>query len=212
MQRAQFQEAAAVLKKAGELFPEGTRGREQARQQRQQCQRFVILDARLPAILMGTEQPASAAEQVEMARLCNLKKLYSSASRLYADAFARRPQLAEGPRPGYRYNAACSAALAGCGRGEDSAEPGDAERARWRALARQWLRADLDAWAKDLKSGLAADRAKVYMTLARWREDPNLAGLRDPDALEKLPPAEGQECCRLWGDFDALLKRARTSQ
>jgi serine/threonine-protein kinase len=211
MQRAQFQEAAASLKKAGELFPEGDRGREQVRQLRQQCQRFVILDARLPMILKGTEKPANAAEQLEIARLCYLKKLYASAARLYAEAFAMSPQFAEGPRPGYRYSAACSAALAGCGRGEDSAEAGDAERARWRAQARQWLRADLDAWAKKLDSGLAADRAQVHKILARWREDPDLAGLRDPDALEKLSPAERQECRALWGDHDALLCRARPS-
>jgi serine/threonine-protein kinase len=211
-QRTQFQEAAAMLQKASDLFPEGAPGREPAWQLREQCQRFLVLEARLPAILKGKDKPANPAEQIEMARLCNLKKLYASATRLYANAFARRPQLAEGRRPGYRYNAACSAALAGCGRGDDAAQSDDAERARWRAQARQWLRADLAAWAKELKGGLTVDRVQIQKTLSRWQADAELAGLRDPDALAKLPSAEGQECQALWDDVDALLKRARPSQ
>jgi serine/threonine-protein kinase len=108
-----------------------------------------------------------------------------------------------------RYDAACFACLAGCGRGEGGAEWGDAERARWRAKAREWLRADLDAWARKLESSPAVDRAKAHQALGWWRQDPDLAGLRDPASLEKLPPAERQECQTLWSDLDALLKRAR---
>jgi hypothetical protein len=59
---------------------------------------------------------------------------------------------------------------------------------------------------------LAADRARASEKLAWWRKDPDLAGLRDPDALEKLPPAERQECRTLWSDHNALLERARPSQ
>ena len=54
--------------------------------------------------------------------------------------------------------------------------------------------------------------AKVQPTLAHWRTDSDQAGLRDPDALEKLPPAERLECRALWGDLDALLKRAQAPQ
>jgi hypothetical protein len=39
-----------------------------------------------------------------------------------------------------------------------------------------------------------------------------LAGLRDPDALEKLPLAERQEWRALWGDLDAQLERAELPQ
>jgi hypothetical protein len=130
----------------------------------------------------------------------------------FADAFARKPKLAEDPRTGLRYDAACSAALAGCGRGADGAQLSDAERARWRTRARRWLRAELDAWARILQGGLAVDRARAQEKLAWWRKDPDLAGLRDPDALDKLPPAERQECRRLWRDLDALRKQAQRSQ
>jgi serine/threonine-protein kinase len=212
IQQARFREAVAALKKGADLSPSGDHRREWVQQRLQQCQRFMILDARLPAILRGKEKPANAAEQIEFARLCFLKKLYATAAGFFADAFARKPELAEHPRTGYRYDAACLAALAGCGRGADGAEVSDAERARWRARARRWLRADLDAWARILQSGLAVDRARAPEKLAWWRKDPDLAGLRDPDALEKLPPAERQECRRLWRDLDALLERAQRSQ
>jgi serine/threonine-protein kinase len=212
MQQAQFHEAAVALKKAADLLPATDPRRGWARQWQEQCQRYPALDARLPAILKGTEKPANAVERIEFARLCILEKLYAAAARLYADAFTLTPDLAEDLRTGNRYNAACAAALAGCGRSSDGAELGDAERAHWRAQARQWLRADLDAWAKKLESGLAAARAQVQEMLARWQKDPDLAGLRDPEELKKLPPAERQECRTLWSDLDALLKRARPSK
>jgi serine/threonine-protein kinase len=212
MQQARFQEAAPLLKKASDLLPVGNRNHEQTRQRLQQCQRSMVLDKRLPAVLQGTEKPANAAEQLEFAQLCSRKKLYAAAARLYADALALKPELASEPRTSLRYDAACSAALAGCGRGEGGTDLGDAERARWRAQARRWLRADLDAWARKLESGLAADRARADETLAWWRQDPDLVGLREPDALEELPPAERQECRKLWSDLDALLQRARPSK
>jgi len=111
---------------------------------------------------------------------------------------------------GRRYSAACAAALAGCGGGADGAKLGEEERARWRTQAGAWLRADLEAWARKPESGPAADRVKVQQSLARWGTDRDLAGLRDPDALDRLPPAERQECRTLWADIDALIRRAQS--
>src|SRR5262249_16259874 len=150
-------------------------------QQLTKCQRYAILEARVPALLAKSEKPASADELIEFAQLCNMKKMNAAAARCYADAFALKPQLAEEPGASHRYDAACFAAHAGCDRVEDGAERGDADRARWRAQARQWLRADLDAWAAKLKGSPAVDRARVHETLAWWRKDPDLAGLRDPE-------------------------------
>src|SRR5262249_8939657 len=113
---------------------------------------------------------------------------------------------------GLRYDAACSAALAGCGRVEDGAELGDTERVHWRTQSRAWLRAELDAWGTKLQSSFAVDRAQGHENPARWRKDPDLAGLRDPEALEILPPAERQECRTLWRDHDDLLQRAGSSK
>src|SRR5262249_27899951 len=74
------------------------------------------LDKRLPAILAGTVQPRDAAEQIEVGKLCHLKRLYRAAARFFGDALAAQPALADDPD--VRYDAACAAALAGCGQGE----------------------------------------------------------------------------------------------
>ena len=52
----------------------------------------------------------------------------------------------------------------------------------------------------------------MQKALARWREDPDLAGLRDADALERLPPAERQEWRALWQEVADLLRRAETTR
>jgi tetratricopeptide (TPR) repeat protein len=70
----------------------------------------------------------------------------AAAARFAAEAFAARPKLADDLRFPNRRNAACSAALAGCGQGQDAAKLDDAERARLRRQALDWLRADLAAW------------------------------------------------------------------
>src|SRR5262249_47052083 len=105
--------------------------------------------------------------------------------------------------------AACAAALAGCGQGGDGAELSDAERAHWRVQARRWLRADLQASAKKLESGLAADRAKVRETLTWWRQDPDLAGLREPGELGKLPADERKACLEMCVEVAAVLARTQ---
>jgi hypothetical protein len=207
MQRAQFHEAATWLKKCIELLPPGTPRNDQAQKRLRVCERFATLDARLPAVLGETETPASAAEQLEFARLCMFKKLNAAAARLYAGAFATQPRLAEDPRTGYRYMAACSAALAGRGRGEGVAELGDAGRARWRRQALQWLRADLAAWVRWLDGAPAARRVVVRKALALWRENPDLACVRDPGELDKLAPDERKEYRALWAEVSAVLAR-----
>ena len=110
---------------------------------------------------------------------------------------------------GFRYNAPIAAILAGSGLGEDGARLSEAERARWRQQAREWLQTDLAAWSKELGGGALANRVLVIKILTHWRTDPDLAGLHDPDALEKLPPAERQECRNLWSDIDALIDRIK---
>ncbi len=42
--------------------------------------------------------------------------------------------------------------------------------------------------------------------------DPDLAGLREADTLERLPPAEREECQALWQEHATLLRRAQTTR
>jgi tetratricopeptide (TPR) repeat protein len=175
----------------------------------QECERLVELDEKLPAVLHGEEQPADAAERLAFADLCvRYKRLPAAAARLWAEAFAD-PELAENVKVLHRYNAACAAALAGSGQGEDGAKLKDKERARWREQAVVWLRADLAAWTKRLEKGTPADRAAVQQQMQRWQKDTALAGIRDPAALAKLPEAERETCRKLWADVEALLARVK---
>jgi serine/threonine-protein kinase len=126
---------------------------------------------------------------------------------LWQEAFAAKPALAQNPKTNHRYNAACAAARAGCGQGED-APPLDAEqRARWRQQALEWLRADLALWNKQLDNPSPKVRSLVQRTLRHWQRDPDLAGLREAAALANLPEAEAKTCCQLWADVEALLTR-----
>jgi eukaryotic-like serine/threonine-protein kinase len=82
----------------------------------------------------------------------------------------------------------------------------------WQSLrerAREYLRRDLAACAKRLGAGIPADRYQVQTALPLWRSSPDLAGLRDPAALARLPPPEREECRALWGEFDVLIRRAQ---
>jgi serine/threonine protein kinase/tetratricopeptide (TPR) repeat protein len=215
--RGDYRAARTATRRCIELLPQGNRPgdahvseevRANLTRQLQRCERLLVLEGRLAAVLLGEDKPADAAECLQFAELCDTKKEYAAAARLYADALAGTPQRAEDIRTDHRYKAACTTALAGYGRGEDGARLSDAERAHWRKQAREWLQAALAVWARGLDSGPGADRARAQRGLAHCWSDPDLAGLRDQDALDKLPPAERQECRALWGDIDALLKRA----
>jgi hypothetical protein len=82
---------------------------------------------------------------------------------------------------------------------------GEPEREALRKQARDWLRLGLAAWAKEVDTGTEADRIQAQMTLAPWRDDPDLAGLRDENALERLPPAEREECRAHWQEVAAVI-------
>src|SRR5207244_2549054 len=119
--------------------------------------------------LLGNDRPANARECLQFAMLCRFKKQYTAAAGFAGEAFARAPSLAEDHRTHQRYNAACAAALAGCGVGEDAAKLSAAERTGWRKQARAWLQADLVVWAKQMNGGNAADRLLVQKSLTHWQ-------------------------------------------
>src|SRR5262249_17910777 len=151
--------------------------------------------------------------------------LRAAAARLYADAFAADPQLAdeltahcvrrtrgsEAPADRIevfnsvsRYSAARCAASAGCGLGKDGAKLGAEERARWRNQAREWLRADLAAWAKLMHTDSRVDRDLARRMLTHWQVEPDLAGLRELGALDKLSTEERMDCLALWEEVGVV--------
>jgi tetratricopeptide (TPR) repeat protein len=173
---------------------------------RREAEAMILPD--LPAFLEGKYEPRDNDERLALLGVCQYKDLRAAMAGLYAAIFAGDPKLAEDSQAGHRYRAACCAAVAGCGGGADGAALSDPERARWRQQARQWLRLDLAERAKDLQAADPQHRARLLKALNHWRDDPDLAGLRDPGALDQLPQDERQECRALWSDLEAQLGAA----
>jgi hypothetical protein len=175
----------------------------------QEAKRLLALDRKLPAILKREVRPAAARAGFALAQLCHqYKRLYAAAARLYADAFAAEPRLADDPRAPHRYDAACSAALAATGKGEEAAKLDDEGRARLRGQALVWLRAHLLFRALQVEQSTPPVRAAAVKSLRHWQADPDLAGVRDAVALAGLPLAERAAWQRLWADMQALLDKA----
>jgi tetratricopeptide (TPR) repeat protein len=210
LEQGRFADALAALKRCHELGVRNPRLPHPSAQEIEKCERLLELDRKLPAILIGRREPADTPERIALAELCQLpsKKRYLAALRFYEQAFAAEPKLT-GDQPSFlRYNAACAAALAGCGRGDGADKLDTSERARLRQKALDWLRADLAAWHKVLEGERSKAAPVVRQQMEHWLEDTDFAGVRGSDALTKLPEAEPQNWQKLWAEVDQLRQRA----
>jgi tetratricopeptide (TPR) repeat protein len=208
MQQGQFREALAELRRGHELGSKRSDWRYPSVEWVRQAERLVVLEERLHAVLRGEDQPKDGAEGFALASMAYRQTRYALSARLAANAFRADPKLAEDLPAANRYNAACSATLAGAGRGEDPLTD-DAARSRWRKQAITWLRAELASLSKPVEGGKPGSAAVVIRALRRWKSDPDLAGIRDTNALARLPESERNEAQALWVDVDRLLERAR---
>jgi serine/threonine-protein kinase len=166
-----------------------------------------IILPNLQTFLDGKYQPQNNDERVALLGACQFMNRTRAMARLYADAFAADPSLMKELGAGHRYNAARVAALAGCGQGADATGLADEEKARLREQARRWLRADLAARASAFDTDSKATRGAVRMALTRWRNEPDLAGLREPSELNKLAADERKQSLALWAEVGAVLAR-----
>ncbi len=164
----------------------------------------------LPAFLEGKYQPRDNIERLAFLGASRFKGLNFAVAKLYADAFAAQPKLADDYQVNHRYNAARSAALVGCGEAKDGGTLSEAERLGWRKQTFAWLQADLATWTKMMNRDSQADRDRAIKMLTRWQIDPDLRGIREPRALERLPKDEQEEFLALWRDVAAVLDRAKT--
>jgi serine/threonine-protein kinase len=175
---------------------------------RREAERVILPN--LSAYLDGKLRPEDNDVRLALLGACQFTNRTRAMARLYAEAFGTAPSLADDLGAGHRYNAARAAAQAGCGQGADATGLGNDERARWREQARQWLRSDLAARAHAIDSGPAATRAAGRLALLRWRNEPDLACVRDPGELDRLATDQRKEYLALWADVAAVL--ARTEQ
>jgi tetratricopeptide (TPR) repeat protein len=204
-QQGLFRQALEELRRGHELGFRSPRWPYPSAQWVRQCERLIELDGQLPDILAGKTTPAGPAERIELAGLCSLKQWHHAAARFYEDAFAAQPTLAD-VLGAHRYNAACAAALAGCGQG-NNAPTADPERARLRGQALVWLQGDLTVWRQRLDKEPDKARPAGLTQMRRWLVDPDLAGVRG-EAIAQLPEAERQPWQKLWDDVADALARA----
>src|SRR5262249_1173579 len=153
------------------------------------CERVLELDQKLPGILSGQQQPANVAERIALAELCQMpcKKRYLAALRFYEEAFVAEPKLTADRPSIARYNAACAAALASGGQGEDANGLDEPQCARLRPKALAWLRADLEAWKNVFAKESEKERPVIQQQMQHWQQDTDFADVRGPEALAKLP-------------------------
>jgi len=210
--RGEFAEAMAELRKAHDLAKTKRRLAQDIERDLANTELHASLAHRLPAILAGKVKPSDPAEALGFAQLCSEKKLQGASARLWRDAFNAWPALADDMKVQNRYKAACAAALASSGHSKDDPPLGDAAKARWRKQALDWLKADLAARSKVVESGPSQEREATSQTLQHWKADPNLAGVRDPVTLAKLPEDERKACRALWAEVDALFRKAQDAK
>jgi tetratricopeptide (TPR) repeat protein len=208
-QRGEFRQALEELRRGHELGSKDPRWPYPSARWVRQCERLVELDEQLPGLLAGTTTPAGPAERIELAGLCSLKRLHRAAARFYGEAFAAQAALADDLGAAHRYNAACAAALAGVGQGQDARDLDEKGRARLRQQALDWLRADLAACARVLDTGAEQARPLALRRMQESLADPDFAGVREPEALARLPERERQAWQQLWADARDRLARAQ---
>jgi tetratricopeptide (TPR) repeat protein/serine/threonine protein kinase len=192
----EFRQALAALRRGHEIGSKRPDWKYSSLQWVRQCERLIELDKQLPHFLDGKALPADVTERIELAELCCFKRLYRAAVRFYEEAFPRQPKFV----PGDHYNAARAAAQAGSGQGKDAANLDDGEREHLRSLALNGLTTVLTHFAKE------AAPAVLQKELRFWQVDPNLASVREPGQLAKLPPKEREAWRQLWMEVAEGLK------
>jgi tetratricopeptide (TPR) repeat protein len=199
-QQGKFRPALEAMRRGDELGRRNPRWPYPSPQWLRNSERLVELDEQ---IIQGKARPANPTECVEVAQVCSLKRLHGAAARFYKEALAAPPMMA------HRYNAACAAALAGCGQGDDADKLDDKARAGLRRQALDWLRADLDLWRQLLSKEPGKAAPVIVQQLGHWLVDTDFAGVRGAEALARLPEAERQPWQKLWDDVADTLKRAQ---
>jgi Flp pilus assembly protein TadD len=210
VQKGHFQQAVEELRLGHQFGSKNPRWRYPSAEWVRNCERLVELDGKLPAILSGQKQPVDTAERLALAQLCQLPCMQQNmvAQRFYSEAFAAEPQLTGDQPSDHRYNAACAAALAGCGQGKDADKLDAKERTRLRKQALAWLRDDLKARCRVLDKSPDKAGSDIAPQMRHWLQDTDFAGVRGSDTLAKLPEAERQEWQKLWQEVEALRQRA----
>jgi eukaryotic-like serine/threonine-protein kinase len=173
------------------------------------CEKLVRFDRALAATQRGEAPPADGLERVGVAEFCMIwKRMPATALRLWTSLFDERFFTSERDRAIQMANAATAAACVAAGNGHDVPKLNDAEKARHRKQALDWLTAALNTWSKVVDEGAPSDCARIATRMKAWEDDADTASLRNEAALSKLPKPEQDACRKFWADVAALKGRA----
>jgi serine/threonine-protein kinase len=203
----QFADALASLRRGDELGKRSPNWRHPSDDWVRACQRLLELDGRLPAVLRGEAKPRDADEGLGFARVCHFKGLHATAARLYAEAFAAGAKPVVDRWRSDRSDGARSAARTAAGRAPDDDSPDDARCAGLRQQALGWLKAELQGLERKLEQDGEKARPVLAEIVLEWQRSPDLAGVRDPQALARLPEAEARAWRDFWKGVTARLAR-----
>jgi serine/threonine protein kinase/tetratricopeptide (TPR) repeat protein len=106
------------------------------------------------------------------------------------------------PRNYIRYNAACFAMYCADGKGMNT--PAPTERAAYRKQSLDLLTTDLAA----IRELAVTDGAFVHRAMQVWLRDADLASVREPAAVDKLPQDKRDAWRKLWADVRELRDRS----
>ena len=81
-----------------------------------------------------------------------------------------------------------------------SSRPTQGERPAYRKQALDFLTAELAA----IRNSAAQNPAQVHKDMQLWLSDKDLASVRDPPAVERLPPDERDAWSKLWREVRLL--------
>jgi eukaryotic-like serine/threonine-protein kinase len=204
MEQGRFEEALESLRKGHQLGSVKPQWGYPSAEWVARCERSIELEGKLKRILSGEVRPEGAEERMELASVAHSKALYATAARLQKEAFAEEPELGADPKTFRRYNAACAAARAAAGEGEEGKLLDGPARALWRVQALHWLEADLAALRRLQEEGSLGKKALIER-LGEWKADADLAGLREQDSLSALEEEERKRCRALWKAVEDLI-------
>jgi serine/threonine-protein kinase len=114
------------------------------------------------------------------------------------DAIREHPDLAAEPRNYLRYNAGCLAMNCADGLGINA--PPEAERPAYRSQALDLLTVELAA----VRELAAKDRAAAHKMMQVWLADKDLASVRDPLTVGRLPSGERDTWNKFWSEVREL--------
>jgi tetratricopeptide (TPR) repeat protein len=209
MGQGRFTDARTQWQKVLELCTRDEPEWAQVQQHLKACDRLIPIEGRLPDLLAGKREPANNDERLDLASVCQIMRRFATAARFLSEAFAVDPRLTDDVRVGYRLTAATCAIRAASGLGIDAGGPDDPARAPLRAQALELLRKHVDQWGQQLAKGTGQDRQQGQLALQRLQRATEFAAVRDPAALDRLPPAEQQAWRGFWADVAGLLKQPR---